>query len=246
MTSAIALQLYTVREALSKDFVGTMQKIADMGYAAVETAFFESVSLKEAAQVFKDLNLEVVAMHCDIPTGDNVEELLRQADLFACSRLVWHGWPQDADYSSLGGIKRLAQLYNKANDIAQASGCTFGIHNHWWEFEQVEGVYPYQLLDEEMDERIFWELDTYWVKVAGLDPAKVLVELRERASLLHLKDGPGVNNVAKLAAGKGVMDFPAIMKLARTPDWVIVELDDCETDMLEAVKESYDYLRTIL
>ncbi len=242
MIPTIALQLYTLRDLLSKDFTGTMEKVADIGYVGVETAFFESVSLKEAARVFKELDLKVVAIHCDIPVAGKEKEVLEQAALFDCNSLVWHGWPQAEDYSSIEGIKRLARLYNQANMIAQANGCRFGIHNHWWEFEQLEGQYPYQLLHAEMDDDIFWELDTYWVKVAGLDPAKVVVELANRASLLHLKDGPGLNDMPKLAVGKGVMDFPALMKAAKTPDWVIVELDDCATDMLKAVQESYSYL----
>ena len=242
MIPPIALQLYTLRDSLAQDFAGTMQKVASMGFAGVETAFFESVSFKEAARIIKDLNLEVLAIHCDIPVADKEKEVFEQAELFNCTRLVWHGWPQDADYSSIEGVKRLAKVYNQANDIAHANGFSFGIHNHWWEFERVEGAFPYQILDAEMDEHIFWEVDTYWVKVAGLDPAKVVLELTDRAELLHLKDGPGINHVPKLAAGKGVMDFPAIMHAARTPDWVIVELDDCKTDMLEAVQESYTYL----
>jgi len=242
MIPAIALQLYTVRDLLREDFTGTMEKIATMGYTGVETAFFESISLKEAARVFRDLNLEVVAIHCDIPVADKEKEVFEQAALFECDRLVWHGWPQAEAYASVEGINSLVQLYNQANSNAKAIGCTFGIHNHWWEFEQVEGRYPYQLLHAEMDESIFWELDTYWVKVAGLDPARVVVELADRAAFLHLKDGPGINDVPKLAVGKGVMDFPAIMKAAKTPDWVIVELDDCATDMLEAVQDSFAYL----
>lgn len=242
MTPTIALQLYTVRDLLKEDFAGTMEKISAMGYTGVETAFFESISLKEAARVFKELNLEVVAMHCDIPVADKEKEVFEQAALFECDRLVWHGWPQAEAYASVEGIKSLVQLYNLASHNAHAQGYTFGVHNHWWEFEQVEGHYPYQLLHAEMDKAIFWELDTYWVKVAGLDPAEVVVELSDRVSLLHLKDGPGVNDVPKLAVGNGLMDFSAILQAAKTPDWVIVELDDCATDMLEAVEESYDYL----
>ncbi len=242
MTPPLALQLYTVRDLLAQDFAGTMQKIATMGFVGVETAFFEGITPTEAARVFKDLDLVVPAIHCDIPVGVKEKEVLELAATFDCDRLVWHGWPQDADYGSIEGIKRLAKLYNQANDVAKANGCRFGIHNHWWEFELVEGQYPYQILLAEIDESIFFEVDTYWVKTAGVDPVDVVAELGDRAPLLHLKDGPALKGQAMLAAGSGVMDFPAIVERAKAPEWFILEMDECATDMLQAVGESYAYL----
>lgn len=242
MTPPLALQLYTVREHLAQDFIGTMEKVAAMGFVGVETAFFEDISLNHAAEVIKDLDLQVPSVHCSIPLGDQEKEVLELAEAFDCQRLVWHGWPQDADYSSVEGIKRLAKRYNKANEVAKAHGCSFGIHNHWWEYELVEGQYPYQVLQLEMDESIFFEVDTYWVKTAGLNPVDVVTELGNRVPLLHLKDGPAQKDHLKLAAGSGVMDFPAIAQSAKAAEWLILELDDCATDMLNAVEESYQYL----
>ena len=94
-----------------------------------------------------------------------------------------------------------------------------------------------------MEPDIFFEIDTYWAKTAGLDPVKVVAELRERAPLLHIKDGPAVKGEPMVAAGEGNMDFPAITQAAGgVPEWWVVELDACATDMLEAVEKSYDYL----
>ena len=142
MIPPLALQLYTVRDLLAQDFLGTMEKIASLGFVGVETAFFEGVNVNQAAQVFRDLELVVPAIHCDIPLGDKQKEVLELATTFESERLVWHGWPQDEDYSTLEGIKRLAKRYNEANEVARANGYSFGIHNHWWEFEKTEGHYP--------------------------------------------------------------------------------------------------------
>ena len=219
-----------------------MEKIASLGFVGVETAFFEGVNVNQAAQVFRDLELVVPAIHCDIPLGDKQKEVLELATTFESERLVWHGWPQDEDYSTLEGIKRLAKRYNEANEVARANGYSFGIHNHWWEFEKTEGHYPYQILLAEMEDSIFFEVDTYWVKTAGLNPADVVAELGARAPLLHLKDGPAQKGQPMMAAGQGVMDFPAIVQNAKAPQWLILEMDECATDMLEAVEESYLYL----
>ena len=63
MTAPIALQLYTVRDALAKDFNGVIQQIADMGYIGVETAGFPGTTPQAAARLFKDLGLTVCSAH---------------------------------------------------------------------------------------------------------------------------------------------------------------------------------------
>ena len=93
-----------------------------------------------------------------------------------------------------------------------------------------------------MEDSIFFEVDTYWVKTAGLNPADVVAELGARAPLLHLKDGPAQKGQPMMAAGQGVMDFPAIVQNAKAPQWLILEMDECATDMPKAVEESYLYL----
>ncbi len=244
MLPPIALQLYTVRNLLTDQFMPILEKIAEIGYVGVETAFFaDKITLKQAAQIFKDLDLKVPAIHSEIPLGDHEKAVLEEAAIFGSQRIVWHGWPQDADYGSVDGIKRLAERYNQGNAVAQTNGYRFGIHNHWWEFEMVEGQYPYQILAAEMDPSIFFEVDTYWVKRAGCDPVAVVTELGSRAPILHIKDGPAVKDQPMLAVGQGRMDFPAILQAAgEHVDWLIIEMDECATDMMTAVEVSYRYL----
>ncbi|MGB0386224.1 MAG: sugar phosphate isomerase/epimerase family protein [Ardenticatenaceae bacterium] len=244
MTPPIALQLYTVRDLLADDFVGTMEQVAGMGYVGVETAFFgEHMSAAQAGKLFQALGLTVVAAHCEIPLGEEQAPVLEMMAALDCRRMIWHGWPRDEDYGSMEGIKRLAERYNAANAVAQANGMGFGIHNHWWEFESVEGRYPYQILLKEMDPTIFFEIDTYWVKTAGLDPVKVLEELGSRAPVLHIKDGPATRHEPMVAVGDGTMDFAAILAAAEGhTECLVVELDECATDMMDAVARSYEYL----
>ena len=244
MSQPLALQLYTVRDLLAENFSAIIEKIAEIGYVGVETAFFaDNITLPQAVQIIRGTGLSIPAAHCEIPIGAQQDTVLAEAEILGCEKLVWHGWPQDEDYSSLDGIKRLADRYNQANKICEANGYRFGIHNHWWEFEPVEGQYPYQILVQEMDPNIFFEVDTYWVKTAGLDPVHVVNELGKRAPLLHLKDGPAVKGKPMLAAGQGVMDFEALVQASGSnAEWLIVEMDECATDMLVAVEESYQYL----
>lgn len=246
MPPQIALQLYTLREALAQDFTGTLQRIAEIGFTAVESAFWpEGMTVQRAAELIRQAGLTIMAAHIELPLGDQQQPTLEALAALGCTRAIWHGWPQSPDYSSLAGIHRLADQYNAANAVLQRHGLSFGLHNHWWEFEPVQARYPYQVLLEVLDPSICFEVDTYWVKTAGRDPVAVVAELADRAPLLHIKDGPAVKGASMVAVGEGSQDFPSILQAAPTAEWLIIELDRCETDMFTAVARSFQYLTHI-
>lgn len=250
----IALQLWTVREEIEKDAAGTLRRIAEIGYPAVETAFFpESISISQAGQLLKEANLGVCSMHGELPVNEeNKAAMLKMAEAYTCTRMVWHGWPEDPRYQTAEGTKELADIYNECLHFAKTNGLTFGIHNHWWEFEEHEdGHSPYKTLSAALDPEIFFELDTYWIKVAGHNPADIVRLFGDRAPLLHIKDGPAKwtealdqdNPEPMVAVGKGSQDFHNVVQAAdSSTEWMIVELDNCATDMMTAVAESYTYL----
>jgi len=237
----IALQLYTVREGLAKDFAGIVGKIADIGYMGVETAGFEAASPEEASKLFKALGLTVTSAHMPLPLGEHKEKVLDAMNELGCTRIVSGMGPEA--FTSTDQIKSSCSLFNEANAVAEENGFTFGIHNHWWEFQEIEGRYVHEVMLECLDPRIFFEIDTYWVKTAGPDPAEVVRHLGERAPLLHIKDGPCMAGEPMVAVGEGIMDFPSIVQAGKDSiEWLIVELDECATDMVEAVEKSYKYL----
>jgi sugar phosphate isomerase/epimerase len=121
------------------------------------------------------------------------------------------------------------------------------LHNHWWEFEKTDyGIYPFYYLLENLDKDVIFEVDTYWTKVAGLDPANVLFDFGNRAPLLHIKDGPAVKGdpmYKHVPAGEGTLDFRSIVKAGgENIKWMIVEFDEYEKDIFDGIKKSYEYL----
>lgn len=249
----LSVQLYTVREAFVKDIPGTLKKIADMGFKYVETAFWpEGVSIEKASQYINDAGLLVSSSHIEIPIGAQKKIMLDTANAFGTTKMIWHGWPEDKRYSSLAGTKELIAIYNEASKFANGNGLQFGLHNHWWEYRnKVGGKLVYEILIEELDPAIFLEMDTYWVKVAGHNPAAIITKLGKRAKFLHIKDGPALYN-DKLAidnpdpmtpVGKGTQNFPAIIKAANgNPDFLVIEMDKTAIDVFRALKESFDYM----
>jgi len=242
MTIPIALQLYTVREALAQDFAGVMKKIADIGYVGVEPAFGAlGATPAQAARRFRDLGLETPSAHAPLPVGPDKHKALDFATAFGCKYIISGKGPDN--YQTADMVRQTCDLFNQAQAAAAERGMTLGMHNHWWEFQQVEGRYIYHMMLEHLDPAVFFQIDTYWVQAAGLDPAQVARELGPRVLLLHIKDGPAVMDAPQVAAGDGVLDFPGIVRAAEgAAEWLVVELDHCATDMLEAVEKSYRYL----
>jgi sugar phosphate isomerase/epimerase len=141
----------------------------------------------------------------------------------------------------------MVEVYNETGSFLKSKGLRFGLHNHWFEFEKNdEGIYPFYYLLENLDKEIIFELDTYWVKTAGEDPARVVGDFGSRAPLLHIKDGPAVKGdpmYKHVPAGQGTLDFKAVVKAGgENIKWMIVEFDEYDKDIFEGIKESYSYL----
>lgn len=242
MVSPIGLQLYSVREyAQAHGFEDAVRKVAAMGYIGMEPAGFPGTTAEAAGKLFKELGLVAPSAHTGLPLGDTKNEVLDAMRAIGCPRIITGKGP--ADFETMDKIKATCDLFNQASQAAQENGMTFGIHNHWWEYLQVEGRYVYQVMLELLDPAIFFELDTYWIKTAGVDPAQVAREMGARAPFLHIKDGPCVKSEPMTAVGDGVVDVPAIVAAGEGhTEWLVVELDRCATDMMEAVAKSYTYL----
>ncbi|MBN1562704.1 MAG: sugar phosphate isomerase/epimerase [Anaerolineae bacterium] len=241
MTAPIAVQLYSLREDLAQDFAGTVRRVAALGYAGVEP-FGNPDNLAEAAALYKELGLTVPSAHMAIPLGDNQDRTLEIAAAYGLKRVILPGLDR---WETVDAVKLSCERYNEAYAFCAAHGLAFGVHNHWWEFLPLDeaGTAGFDILIEELDPHIFFEVDTYWVQVGGRDPVKTVADLGARAPLLHIKDGPANREEAMVAVGDGVLDVPAIIQAGGDhTEWLVVELDRCDTDMAAAVAQSYTYL----
>jgi sugar phosphate isomerase/epimerase len=244
MPSPIALQLYSVREAIAATSYETMvRKVAEIGYAGVETAGFPGTTPQAAGKLFKELGLTVCSIHSfPIPDEARKQEVVDTLGALDCKVAVSGAGPDD--FKTVDITKVTCEKLNAAAAMLKPAGIRLGVHNHWWEYLPLDGgKYAYEYMLDFLSPDVFFEIDTYWVKTAGVDPAKVVKRLGGRAPYLHIKDGPAQKGVPQLAVGEGVLDFPAVIKAGEgNTEWLIVELDGCATDMLEAVRKSHAYL----
>jgi sugar phosphate isomerase/epimerase len=243
----IGLQLYTIRKQIEKDFEGTLRKVAEIGFAGIETyALPGNITLEAAAKVFNDAGLTIIGMHTELPAGDKRDAVLKMADVYKCDLAIYPGWPQGDKYRDVDATKHMVGVYDEASAFLGSKGLRFGLHNHWWEFEKADGIYPFYYLLDHASGDIVFEIDTYWARTGGQNPATVLKRFGKRAPLLHIKDGPAIKGdraYAQVPAGDGAMDFRSIVKAGgKNIQWMIVEFDEYDKDIFDGIRKSYSFL----
>jgi len=238
----ISLQLYSVREAAAKDFIAVLKKVAETGYKGVEFAGLHDYSPEDIRRVVDDLGMVCSSAHVALPTKENLQEIVDAASTLGYDMIITGKGPDD--FKTLDGIQAAADAFNEAVDLIEGTGLRLGYHNHWWEMNEVDGRLGLELFLERAP-KVFSQTDIYWAANFGAVDVPALVQRNaRRIPLLHVKDGPLVKDQPHTAVGKGKVDVPAIVAAAdpKVLEWIIVELDSCGTDMMQAVVDSYAYL----
>jgi sugar phosphate isomerase/epimerase len=244
-TPRLALQLFTVRQDVDKDYPGTLKAIAEMGYPAVQMAWFAASEppTAELKQWLDDLGLAVAGCHVLL------EDLERRLD-WEVERCLQLGTP-DVVIPWLAPARRsgyhaLADLINTMGARCKALGARLSYHNHEFEFEREDGEYPIDILLGNTDpDLVKFEPDVYWVRYAGVDPAAVIKKYAGRCPLIHLKDMTAGPTPTYAEIGEGIIDFNPIFAASEAggAEWYIAEQDFCARPALESARISLQHLR---
>lgn len=242
----VSVQLYTLRDSVSKDFAGTLKQLKEIGLGAVELAGFGN--LKTAAEVRKvldDLGMKASGMHVAIEVMEQTpDQALEDMQVLGCRNMICP-WMHEVRRADAAGWKKVAGILNTAGARANERGLIYSYHNHDFEFKNFDGKTGMDILIENTDPRlVHLELDVYWVKRGGLDPVSYIKQLGNRIALLHLKDISPDNKFAPV--GTGLLDFPAIVAagVAAGAKWGVIEQDDCyNMTPLDSVRTSFNNLK---
>ena len=230
-TAQMGLELYTVRDRIVKDYPGTLEKVAQIGYKEVEPAEgYNHMSPKAFRALLDRLGLRMPSTHSGITAGElsAVEKQLEGFQIMGIQytslseprpprRLVRRdSTPARHAPRELGrtvdDVKREAALYNHYGKIAQKFGIKILRHNHTMEFQPCQGskLMPYDILLADTDpEFVAMQMDIGWATVAGQDPIEWFHKHPGRFVLWHVKD------VACLKCLPPVTDESARLRAAR-------------------------------
>lgn len=242
----VALQMYTVRDAAQKDFVGTLRKVAEIGYKGVEFAGTGGLSAPELRNVLSDLGLEAAGSHVGLDQLENDLSAAIEYNLAIDNRFVVCPYLPEERRQTIDDYRRLAEILNRVGQDCQADGLQLCYHNHAFEFTRFGGETALDfLLTNTFSDLVQSELDTYWVKYGGEDPAEYIRRYADRVPLVHLKDMAADEQRSFAEVGEGTMDFDAIFAASETAgvEWYIVEQDTCKRPPLESVAISLRNLK---
>lgn len=239
-TSKLSVQLYTVRELLTEDTVGTLKRIADVGFTQVEPFAFLSFG-DELRRGLSEAGLSAPTTHQSF-IGAELEPVFEAAEALGVETVI-DPFVEPARWQTAESVDEIAAQLNEAAEVAARYGVRVGYHNHAHELEStIDGVTALEYFAGKLSDDVVLELDTYWVTVGGHDPVALLQKLGDRVVALHVKDGPGTTETKdQVAVGQGSLPIEAI--IAAAPDALrVIELDDSRGDRFQAVADSYAFL----
>jgi len=250
----IGVQLYTLRNPLGQDAGATIQAVADAGYKQAETYDFPNTP--DMIKRSRDAGLAVNSAHfqantVSVPKDENLADfaaILEKAKDARLTHLVIPAIPP-AVRESVDTYKKVAENCNKGAAMAKEAGITLCYHNHSFEFLPLEGGKSgFDVFIEEFSPDMTFELDIFWARVAGIEPAELIGKLNGRVSQLHLKDLAdghelpnygGMPQNAFKELGNGIIPMKPVLEAAAKAGVVHCHVEqDHSPDPVASIRES--------
>jgi len=246
--SRIGVQLYTVRRELEKDFEGTLEKVAALGFSEVEFAGYFNRTPQQVKSVLARNNLSSPSVHV-LTTGlrSNLQQTIDAAKTIGHQYVVC-AYLLPEERKSLDDYKRLIELFNDAGERLKKAGLQFCYHNHDFEFMPIDGKIPYDLILAGTDPKtVKMELDLYWIAKAEKNPLKYFSAYPGRFPLVHVKDMDATPKRFFTEVGRGTIDFKEIFAASEKAGikHYFVEQDETPGSPFESIKMSIDYLKKL-
>ena len=233
--------MYSLRNQIKELGVEEVLKmVAKAGYSCVEFAGFYGLTPKEMKALLDKYHLEGISAHIKI------DEIIPQLDYIdeIGIKSVYIPWMSGDDLKN--NMDALVEQIKTVKKELDKRGVVFGYHNHDQEYKNGEDLVK-QLLDK--TEGFYSEIDTYWVKMAGLDPVEKMKEYGDRLKCLHIKElkTVGVKTDPNPVVGEGCVGFKEIFDLGNKMgiQLAILEVEGFPCEPAEYLKRSYENMKKL-
>jgi len=231
----IGLQLYSIRNEMSKDPLGSLKQLAKMGYVYVEHANyinrkFYGYPATEFKKVLDDLGLKMISghtvmgrQHWDDTRKDfsdswklTVEDAATLQQQYVVSPSMDNSMRKTYD-----DFKLYMEVFNKCGELCKKSGMKFGYHNHDFEFsEKLNGEKLFDIMMKSIDpDLVVVQLDIGNLYNGGAIALDVVNQFPGRFENIHVKDeikaGEGKEMYESCILGEGIVNAKKVIKLAR-------------------------------
>jgi len=244
----LGLELYTVRDIFQQDPMGTLEKVAAIGYREVEFAGggydkMDHVALRKTMDrvglVAPSLQVTYEILSADFDGSVKMAKTLG-ADTIVVAWVNETGRTDEGWKIVVSDFNRLAARLKKV-------GLGFAYHNHNFEFaKRPNGASLFDTLTADTDPALVkLELDIGWVVEAGADPKAIIASLPGRIYAYHVKDRTATGDVTNI--GQGVINLTDIFTLNRSSgvEHFYVEIENAAPPYFPDAKTSFEALKRL-
>jgi sugar phosphate isomerase/epimerase len=225
----LGVQLYSVRNPISKDVPGTLARVHAVGFREVELAGTYGMSASQFRTELDRAGLRATSMHVGYEQfRDSLTAVLDEARTLGV-QYVGTAWiPHNDGPLTEEAAHRAAADFSTWGRAAQERGLQFFYHVHGYEFQPgASGALPMDILMRETpDNAVKFEMDVFWISRPGADPVAWLRKYPTRWRLLHLKDmkkgtptnvnsGSANPDETEVPVGTGQIDYRGVLRTAR-------------------------------
>ena len=235
------IQMWSVKDYAEKDYFGTLEKLAKMGYSGIEFAGYYGISKEDMKKKLTELDLMAISAHVGVDAlKNNLDGEIEYLNYVGAKYIICPA----AEVKTVEGAKEIAPFFNEVGKKAKEAGLIFGYHNHDFELKLDNGQYPLDVLFENTDsEFVIMQPDLYWVAYAGLDPIKYLEKNKARCPIIHLKQIKDMDSKENVNAGSGIINFKKVMEMTAGADYVYEQEHYNGTSMEEAERSINYFLK---
>jgi len=222
----IGCQTYPVRDALGKDFEGTLRQLAGIGYKRIEMCSPPGYAnagygpLTKIAPPEMRKTIEAAGLRCESShfnfreLKENLDDRIGWAKELGLRQMVCStfGLPRTATMADWGSA---AQTLNGIGERVQKAGMQLGFHNHDFEFQKIDGELIYDALMQRLDPKLVKMQFQVSVISLGYEAAAFMTKYPGRFLSLHLQDW-SPEEKKQVAVGKGVVSWKNLFAAAKT------------------------------
>jgi sugar phosphate isomerase/epimerase len=264
----VALQLYSIREEMGKDALGSLKQVAAMGYKYVEHANyvqgkFYKYDPKEFRKILDDLDLKMVSghtgfgpRHWDETKNDFTDLWKKLVDDAAILGQLYVVSPsmEQSQYKTRDNLMKTIERFNKCGDLCHSKGMKFGYHNHDFEFTtEFEGKKMFDIIMDTIDRnKVVIQLDTGNLYNGGAIALDVMNKYKGRFENLHVKDeiksSGGNEKYESCILGEGIVNIKNLLELATKTggtELYVIEQESYQGKMpMECVRRDLEIMKS--
>ncbi len=245
MTIPMGLQLYSVREDCARYLPSALKAIAEMGYDGVEFAGYYGYSATNLRRLLDNYGLKCCGTHTSLASlqGYELDSTIEFNQILGNKYLIVPSLPEQYRASN-EAWKTTAGLFNQIAEQLKPHGMVTGYHNHFIEFNPVDGAIPLDVFFGNCSPDVVMQIDIGNAIHGGGDPIDFLRRYPGRSITVHLKEYAA--GYDKALIGEGQVNWSEVFSLCENDggtEWYIIEQESYAFPPLECVKKCRENLR---